>query len=186
MNRCQWCDENSPEYVKYHDEEWGVPCHDESKLFEMLILEGMQAGLSWITILKKRDNFRKAFDDFDYRKIADYGDDKVLKLVSDTGIIRNRRKIAAAINNARVYMEIQNEFGSFDSYIWSFVGDKPIKNAYNEHSEVPANTEISDSISRDLKKRGMSFVGSTIIYSFMQAVGMVNDHVTTCFRYDEV
>lgn len=186
MKRCEWCDENSDEYVKYHDSEWGVPVHDDRKLFEMLILEGMQAGLSWITVLKKRENFRRAFDNFDYEKIALYGEEKIAELLNDSGIIRNRLKVRSAVKNAKVYMEIQKEFGSFDEYIWGFVDGKQVQNSFRKLDEIPATTEVSDRISKDLKNRGMSFVGSTIIYAFMQAIGMVNDHETGCFRYVEV
>ncbi len=184
--RCAWCDENSEIYKAYHDLEWGVPLHDDTELFEMLILEGMQAGLSWITILKKRDNFRKAFDGFDVRAVAAYDSDKVEALLQDSGIIRNRLKINAAIKNAEAFISIQEEFGSFDKYIWSFVNYRPLQNSFTSMEEIPAKTELSDDISKELKKRGMSFVGSTIIYAFMQAVGMVNDHQTGCFRYNAV
>lgn len=180
--RCAWAN-GSELYMKYHDEEWGSPCHDEAKLFEMLILEGQQAGLSWITILNKRENFRRAFDGFDPRKIAAYGDDKIAALMNDKGIIRNRRKIEAAIENSRAYLRLIEEFGSLDSYLWGWVDGKPIKNSWDSLGEVPANTELSDKISADLKKRGFKFVGSTIIYAFMQAVGIVNDHVASCFRH---
>jgi len=186
VKRCRWCDENSPEYVAYHDHEWGVPCHDDGKLFEMLVLEGMQAGLSWLTVLKKRDNFRKAFDSFDYNKISRYGESKIEKLMADPGIIRNRLKIRSVVQNARVFMEIQKETGSFDRYLWAFVDFKQVRNSFKNPEDIPANTEISDRISRDLKKRGMNFVGSTIIYAYMQAVGMVNDHETGCFRHGQV
>ncbi|MDX1828903.1 MAG: DNA-3-methyladenine glycosylase I [Lutibacter sp.] len=184
-NRCQWCGED-PLYVNYHDQEWGVPVFDDAKLFEFLILETFQAGLSWITILRKRENFRKAFDNFNYKKIAKYSDEKFEELMQNAGIIRNKLKIKATITNAIAFMEVQNEFGSFSDYIWKFTDDKPIINKWNSLSEVPATTELSDSISKDLKKRGFKFVGSTVVYAHMQATGMVNDHVKDCFRYNEV
>jgi len=179
--RCEWCG-NEPIYVEYHDKEWGVPVHDDRKLFEMLILEGAQAGLSWLTILRKRENYRKAFDNFDAKKIAKYDKAKVAKLLADSGIVRNRLKIAAAIQNARAFLEVQKEFGSFDRYLWQFVGGKPKINQWKQLKEVPPKTAESNAMSKDLKKRGFSFVGSTICYAFMQAVGMVNDHVVTCFK----
>jgi len=182
--RCEWCG-NDPLYVAYHDDEWGVPVHDDRKLFEMLILEGAQAGLSWSTILKKRENYRKAFDNFDAKKAAKYDKAKVAKLLADSGIVRNRLKIAATIQNARAFLEVQKEFGSFDRYIWQFVDGKPQKNKWKSLKAIPPKTTESDAMSKDLKKRGFSFVGSTICYAFMQAVGMVNDHVVTCFRYRE-
>ncbi|PWJ95663.1 DNA-3-methyladenine glycosylase I [Oceanotoga teriensis] len=181
MNRCDWVT-NDEIYIKYHDEEWGIPVHDDRKLFEMLILEGAQAGLSWITILKKRENYRKAFDNFDYNKIANYDDKKIDKLLKNSGIIRNKRKINSAINNSKIFIKIVNEFDSFDKYLWSFVNFKPIKNNFNTIEDVPSKTELSDKISKDLKKRGMSFVGSTIIYSYLQAVGVVDDHIKSCFK----
>lgn len=183
--RCDWST-NDPLYIAYHDNEWGVPLHDEQQLFEFLTLETFQAGLSWITVLRKRENFRSAFDNFDYQKIAQYDDTKVEELVQDVGIIRNRLKIRAAINNAQAFMQIQNEFGSFDAYIWRFVGGKPIQNHRKNMSELPATTEISDKLSKDLKKRGFKFVGSTVVYAHMQATGMVNDHTIDCFRHKEV
>jgi len=179
--RCEWGN-FSELYQKYHDEEWGVPSHDERHLFEMLLLEGQQAGLSWITILNKRETFRQAFDNFDPRKIAEYDDNKIEELMQNSGIIRNRLKINAAITNARAYLRLVGEFGSLDRYLWQWVGFQPVKNHRRELSEVPSHTEISDKISKDLKKRGFKFVGTTIIYAFMQAVGMVDDHVATCFR----
>ena len=185
LKRCEW-PKNDPLYIKYHDEEWGVPVTDDKTLFEFLILETFQAGLSWITVLRKRENFRKAFDNFDYQKIAEYSDDKVNELINDEGIIRNKLKIKAAISNAAAFMEIQKEFGSFSKYIWKFIDYKPIVNNWTSLSELPAKTELSDKISADLKKRGFKFVGSTVIYAHMQATGMVNDHVTGCFRYGEV
>jgi DNA-3-methyladenine glycosylase I len=182
--RCEWCGDD-PLYVAYHDDEWGVPVHDDRHLFEMLILEGAQAGLSWSTILKKRENYRKAFDNFDAKKIAKYDKAKVAKLLADHGIVRNRLKIAATIQNARAFLEVQKEFDSFDRYIWHFVDGKPKQNKWKSLKEIPPKTAESDAMSKDLKKRGFSFVGSTICYAFMQAVGMVNDHVVTCFRYRE-
>ncbi|MFO7810072.1 MAG: DNA-3-methyladenine glycosylase I [Candidatus Delongbacteria bacterium] len=184
--RCQWCQKNGEIYIKYHDEEWGVPVHDDRHFFEHIVLEGAQAGLSWITILKRRDNYRKAFDSFDVKKVAKYDDKKIEELVQDSGIIRNRLKIKSAVKNAKVFIEIQKEFGSFDKYFWSFTGGKVIDNKINTISDVPATSELSDVISKDLKKRGMSFIGSTIIYAMMQSVGMVNDHEMSCFRYKKV
>jgi len=183
--RCSWVGKDSL-YLEYHDTEWGVPLYDDSKLFEFLILETFQAGLSWITILRKRENFRKVFDDFDYQKISGYDDEKYNELLLDAGIVRNRLKIKAAISNAIAFMEIQKEFGSFSKYIWGFTKGKPIKNKRKTMNEVPANTALSDIVSKDLKKRGFKFVGSTVIYAYMQATGMVNDHAIDCFRYDEV
>jgi DNA-3-methyladenine glycosylase I len=180
--RCPWAS-NDPLYVLYHDQEWGVAVHDDRKLFEMLILEGAQAGLSWITILKKRENYRKAFDGFDARKIARYRSDKVRQLLNDEGIVRNRLKIESAIQNAQAFLGVQDEFGSFDKYIWQFVGGKPKVNRWRSLQEVPAKTPESDAMSRELKLRGFKFVGSTICYAFMQATGMVDDHVQGCFRY---
>lgn len=180
--RCPWAT-TDPLYIKYHDEEWGVPVHDDRKLFEMLILEGAQAGLSWITILRKRENYRKAFDNFDAKKISVYNSKKVKQLLQNEGIVRNRLKIAAAILNAKCFLEVQKEFGSFDKYIWQFTGGKPLKNKFNTLKEIPPKTAVSDAMSKDLKKRGFKFVGSTICYAFMQAVGMVNDHISGCFRH---
>ena len=179
--RCAWCG-NDPLYMAYHDEEWGVPVYDDDTLFEFLILETFQAGLSWITILRKRENFRKAFDNFDYKKIAAYGEEKYLSLLQDAGIIRNKLKIKATITNAQKFMKVQEEFGSFSKYIWQFTNGKPIQNAFSNRHDVPATTEISDKLSKDLKKRGFKFVGSTVIYAHMQATGMVNDHTTSCFK----
>ncbi len=184
-NRCAWCG-NDPLYMAYHDEEWGVPVYDDAKLFEFLVLETFQAGLSWITILKKRENFRKAFDNFDYKKIEKYGEEKYESLLQDAGIIRNKLKIRATISNAQTFMKIQKEFGSFSDYIWAFTNGKPIKNKHKSLSDVPATTDLSGKLSKDLKKRGFKFVGSTVIYANMQATGMVNDHVMDCFRYEEV
>ena len=181
-NRCEWC-LGDPIYIDYHDKEWGTPLHDDRKLFEMLILEGFQAGLSWITILRKRENFRKAFDDFDPVKIAKYNQRKINSLLQDEGIIRNKLKIEASIKNAKAFLEAQKEFGSFDKYIWQFVNNKPIKNNYKSIKEIPPKTEISDAMSKSLKKRGFSFVGSTICYAFMQATGIVNDHIKSCWKY---
>lgn len=183
--RCWWCGDD-PLYVAYHDSEWGTPVYDDASLFEFLILETFQAGLSWITILRKRDNFRAAFDQFDYKKIAQYDEPKVQSLLQDAGIIRNKLKIRATITNAIAFMKVQKEFGSFSNYIWSFVDGKPIQNSFRSKEEVPANTPLSDAISMDLKKRGFKFVGSTVVYAHMQATGMVNDHLTHCFRYKEV
>ena len=183
--RCGWC-LGDPLYEAYHDEEWGIPVYDDDKLFEFLILETFQAGLSWITILRKRENFRKAFDHFNYKKIANYNQEKIESLLDDAGIIRNKLKINATITNAKAFMEIQKEFGSFSKYIWGFVDGKPIKNKLENHKNAPATTPLSDAISKDLKQRGFKFVGSTVIYAHMQATGMVNDHVTECFRYHEV
>jgi DNA-3-methyladenine glycosylase I len=178
--RCGWC-LSSDLYKTYHDDEWGVPVYDDQKLFEFLILETFQAGLSWITILKKRDNFRLAFDDFDYKKVAQYSEDKIQELLLDTGIIRNQLKIRAAVSNAVAFMKVQEEFGSFSKYIWEFTGGKPIDNKRKSLKEVPATSPLSDEISKDLKKRGFKFVGSTVVYAHMQATGMVDDHVEDCF-----
>lgn len=183
--RCAWCGDDLL-YVAYHDEEWGKPVYDDKTIFEFLILETFQAGLSWITILRKRENFRKAFDDFDYLKIATYEEEKIVSLLQDAGIIRNILKVRSAVSNAQAFMEIQKEFGSFSEYIWGFVNGKPIKNKFKTLSDCPANTPLSDTISKDLKKRGFKFVGSTVIYAHMQATGMVNDHLVNCFRYHEV
>jgi DNA-3-methyladenine glycosylase I len=180
--RCAWAG-TDPLYVAYHDEEWGVPVHDDRKLFEMLILEGAQAGLSWITILRRREGYRRAFEGFDPAVVAEYGEEKIAELLQDTGIVRNRQKVRSAISNARQFLAIQAELGSFDAYIWQFVGGKPIQNARHGMGDIPAKTPLSDAISKDLVKRGFSFVGSTIVYAHMQATGMVNDHVTECFRY---
>jgi len=184
-NRCFWAT-NDPLYIAYHDTEWGVPVRDEQKMFEFLILETFQAGLSWITILKKRENFRKAFDQFDYRKIALYSEEKYESLLQDAGIIRNKLKIKAAIHNAQKFIEIQEEYGSFCAYIWSFVDGKPLQNSWESKATVPATTPLSDTVSKALKAKGFKFVGSTVIYAHMQATGMVNDHTTDCFRYLEV
>jgi DNA-3-methyladenine glycosylase I len=172
--------------IAYHDQEWGVPVHDDRLLFEFLILEGAQAGLSWSTILNKRDNYRKAFDNFDAQKIAKYDARKIKKLLADAGIVRNKLKIAAAVQNAKAFLAVQKEFGNFDAYIWSFVNNQPIRNKFNKMKDVPARTPESDAMSKDLLKRGFKFAGSTICYAFMQAVGMVNDHIVDCFRHDQI
>lgn len=183
ITRCQWAG-NDALYIKYHDEEWGVPLYDDDKLFEFLILEGFQAGLSWITILRKRENFRKAFDNFDALKIVKYDAQKVEELMQDSGIIRNRLKIEGTITNARLFLEIQQEYGSFQAYIWQFVGGQVIVNQRNSLGDVPAKTDISDAMSKTLKKRGFKFIGTTICYAFMQATGMVNDHIVNCICYN--
>lgn len=182
--RCEWARNDLA--VHYHDTEWGVPLHDDRGLFEFLILEGAQAGLSWDTILKKRDAYREAFDNFDAAKVARYSDAKMAKLLQNEGIVRNRLKIASSVANAKAFLKVQKEFGSFDAYIWSFVGGKPIDGRRKALSDVPAKTDISDAISKDLRKRSFNFVGSTIMYAFMQATGMVNDHLASCFRYKEL
>ncbi len=183
--RCEWAELNELE-IKYHDTEWGVPEHDDRKLFEFLILEGAQAGLSWDTILKRRENYRKAFHDFDYNRVAAYDDAKIEELLQDAGIIRNKLKVRSAVSNAKAFIEVRNDFGSFDNYLKSFLPDgKPIQNSWKSMEELPAKTDLSEKISKDMKKRGFNFVGPTIIYAFMQAMGMVNDHVVTCFRYEE-
>jgi DNA-3-methyladenine glycosylase I len=183
--RCAWCG-TDPLYLRYHDEEWGVPVHDERKHFEFLILEGAQAGLSWITILRKRENYREAFAGFDPARVARFGKREVTRLLKNPGIVRNRLKIESAIKNARAFLEVQDEFDGFDKYVWRFVGGKPIRNRWTGMKQIPARTMESDALSKDLKKRGFSFVGSTIIYAHMQAVGMVNDHVAGCFRYKQL
>jgi len=183
--RCPWAGD-TPIYVDYHDNEWGRPVHDDRRLFEMLILEGMQAGLTWLTVLKKRESFRKAFDGFDPKKVARYGDAKIQKLLADEGIIRNRLKINGAVINAKLFLEIVKTHGSFDKFIWAYVDHKPVVNRPKKIEDIPATTPVSDMISRDLKKMGFKFVGSTIIYAFMQATGMVNDHITDCFVYKEM
>ena len=178
--RCRWCVGDAL-YEDYHDNEWGKPVHDDHKLFEFLLLETFQAGLSWITILRKRENFRKAFDNFDYRKIAKYDDAKIEELLQDAGIIRNRLKVLAAISNAQAFMKVQEEFDSFSKYYWAFSNNKPIDNKFESMPQIPATTPLSDTISKDMKKRGFKFVGSTVIYANMQATGMVNDHITECW-----
>ena len=185
IHRCAWAG-SDPLYITYHDEEWGVPLHDDQRLFEMLILEGAQAGLSWITILRKRAAYRKAFDGFDPRKVARYRQSRIERLLSNDGIVRNRLKIEGTVRNAAAFLEVQREFGTFDAYIWRFVGGGPLQNARRSMKDVPATTPESDAMSKDLKKRGFTFVGSTICYAFMQATGMVNDHVVDCFRFREV
>lgn len=184
-HKCNWC-QGDALYEAYHDEEWGVPVKDDSIFFEFLILETFQAGLSWITILRKRENFRAAFNGFDYKKIAKYNQEKIDSLLTDEGIIRNKLKVKSAITNAQAFMEIQEEFGSFSNYIWEFVDGTPIKNSVVNYKEAPATTALSDHVSKDLKKRGFKFVGSTVMYAFMQATGLINDHEVNCFRYDAV
>lgn len=184
MKRCTWAGSEEP-YISYHDEEWGVPLHDDQKLFEMINLEGAQAGLSWITILKKRANYIKAFDQFDAKKIIKYKDKKIASLLQNKGIVRNRLKVNSVVTNARAFLAIQKEFDSFEEYIWQFVNGTPIINAWKTMDKVPASTKESDTMSKDLKKRGFKFVGTTICYAYMQAVGMVNDHTTDCFRWKE-
>ena len=180
-HRCEWAKEEPN--ISYHDNEWGRPVHDDKKLFEFLILEGAQAGLSWTTILKRRDDYRNAFANFDPKKVAKFDDKKISKLLLDESIIRNRLKITSAVNNAKQFLKIQKEFGSFDKYVWSFVNHKPIKNKFKKLSDLPASTPISEKLSKDLKQRGFTFVGPTICYAMMQAIGMVNDHSSNCFRY---
>lgn len=187
IQRCGWVNLDDPLYVAYHDQEWGVPLKDnDNALFERIVLEGAQAGLSWITVLRKRDRYRQVFDNFDPEKVAQYDQTKIEALMHDSGIIRNRAKIQAAVNNAQQFLNIQQEFGSFSDYIWSFVGGKPIQNQWNSIREIPPETDISKQMSKDLKKRGFKFVGSTICYAMMQACGMVNDHTVDCFRHHEV
>ena len=185
MRRCSWTG-TDPVYIDYHDREWGVPVHDERLLFEMLVLDGAQAGLSWITILKKRDNYRAAFDNFDANKMARYGEGKIRVLLNNPGIVRNRLKIAAAINNAKMMLQLRDQEGSFADYLWRYVDGKPIINARRSLKEIPARTPLSDALSKDLTGRGFKFVGSTICYAFMQAAGLVNDHTVDCFRYREL
>jgi DNA-3-methyladenine glycosylase I len=183
--RCPWCG-NDPLYIAYHDQEWGVPLYDDRRLFELLVLEGAQAGLSWITILKKRENYRKAFQGFDIERVASYTDADIARLLADPGIVRNRLKIGSAIKNARAVLAIQEEFGSFSSFLWRYIEGRQIINGWREMSQIPARTDLSDRLSRDLKKRGLNFVGSTICYAYMQSMGMVNDHLQSCFRYEEI
>ena len=183
MNRCPWCG-NDELYMKYHDEEWGVPVHDDRKHFEFLVLESAQAGLSWLTVLRKRENYRKAYDNFDASKVSEYDELKIEELMQNAGIIRNRRKIEASINNAKRFLEIQKEFGSFDRYIWSFVNNKVVENHWNDIKEVPATSELSDKVSKDLKSRAFKFLGSTIVYAHLQATGLINDHLVGCFKYN--
>ncbi|MCI0858518.1 MAG: DNA-3-methyladenine glycosylase I [Chloroflexi bacterium] len=182
--RCQWA--TSDLMVDYHDREWGAPLHDDKKLFELLMLEGAQAGLSWEIVLRKRESYREAFDHFDARKMAGYGQDRIAELLQNPGIVRNRLKVAAFVQNAGAYLDIQNRFGSFDAYLWSFVDGHPVRNSWRDLSEVPAKTDLSERLSADLKRSGFKFVGSTICYAFLQAAGLVNDHVITCFRYLEL
>lgn len=189
IKRCAWVGHSSKPAeldIKYHDEEWGVPLHDDNKLFEFLILEGAQAGLSWSTILNKRENYRKAYNKFDPQKVAKFNEAKQQQLLQNIGIVRNRLKVAASVSNAQAFLEVQKEFGSFDKYIWQFIGGKPRKNKWKSMDQIPATTKESDAMSKDLKKRGFKFVGSTICYAFMQATGMVNDHTTDCFRYKNI
>ncbi|RBA24498.1 DNA-3-methyladenine glycosylase I [Herminiimonas fonticola] len=183
IKRCSWANPDNPLYLKYHDEEWGVPCHDETRLFEMLNLEGAQAGLSWSTILNKRDNYRIAFDQWDAEKIARYDATKVAELLGNAGIVRNRLKVAATINNAQAYLRLREEVGGLDPFLWAYVAGKPLLNTRKSINETPAKTSLSDQLSKDLAKRGFKFVGSTIIYAYMQAIGMVNDHAKDCFCY---
>ena len=185
MKRCSWCEGNDL-YIDYHDKEWGVPVYDDNKQFEFLVLESAQAGLSWLTILKRRENYRKAYDNFDPIKVANYGDKKIKALLNNEGIIRNKLKIAASVSNAKLFLDIQDEFGSFSDYLWGFVDNKQVVNKWKSLSEVPANTKLSDAITKDLKGRGFKFMGSTIMYAHLQAAGIVNDHVVDCFRYKEV
>lgn len=185
-NRCSWCENTFDAYIRYHDEEWGVPVHDDKTQFEFLILESAQAGLSWSTILKKREGYRQAFAGFDFEKVARFDESKVQQLLQNNDIVRNELKIRSAINNAQQFIKVKKEFDSFDKYIWSFVNGSPIQNNRTSLSEIPATNEISDKLSKDLKKRGFKFIGSTIMYAHMQATGMVNDHVRSCFRYQEV
>lgn len=186
QKRCKWPENGTELMMSYHDKEWGLPIHDDDHLFELLILEGAQAGLSWNTILNKRENYRKAFGNFDVKKVARYNAKKIETLLQNEGIVRNKLKINSAIRNAKIFIEIQKEFGSFNTYIWKFVDGKPVQPKRKSMKEIPALTELSDAISLDLKKRGMNFVGSTIIYAFMQSAGMVNDHEINCFRYNEL
>jgi DNA-3-methyladenine glycosylase I len=185
MHRCEWAGKD-PIYHRYHDKEWGVPIHNDKKLFEFIMLEGAQAGLSWITLLKKREAYREAFDKFDFNQIALYNERKVKQLLNNAGIIRNQLKIRSAIKNAWAFIEVRNEFGTFNKYIWAFLDNKPIQNSWRNMKGLPVKTKLSDGISIDLKKRGFNFVGSTIMYAYMQATGMVNDHATNCFRYKEI
>jgi DNA-3-methyladenine glycosylase I len=183
--RCPWCGTDEL-YVRYHDEEWGVPVRDDRKLFEFLVLEGAQAGLSWITILRRRENYRAAFADFDVQKVAEFGESHVTRLMNDAGIIRNKAKIESAVKNARVFLKVAEEYGSFDAYLWGFVDGKPIVNRWKEPSQIPPVVPLAEKISKDMKKRGFSFFGPTVCYAHMQATGMVNDHLTSCFRYKEL
>ena len=184
--RCEWVNGGNQLYHEYHDDEWGVPLHNDQKLFEFLILEGAQAGLSWVTVLKKRDHYRKVFDKFDPSRVAEYSNEKIEQLLLDPGIIRNRLKVSSTVSNARLFLNVQEEFGSFDSYIWQFTDGKAIHNKWHTMSEIPANTTESDAMCKDLKKRGFRFVGTTICYAFMQATGMVNDHTVDCYRHSKL
>ena len=184
MERCSWCGSDEL-YVKYHDEEWGVPVHDDKKHFEFLVLESAQAGLSWRTILRKRENYRLAYDDFDVNKVAGYDDRRVEELLNNPGIVRNKLKIAASVNNAKCFLKIREEFGSFDRYIWDFTKNQPVVNTWKSMSEIPATSELSDRVSADLKSRGFKFLGTTIVYAHLQATGLINDHITGCFRRDQ-
>jgi DNA-3-methyladenine glycosylase I len=184
--KCSWCLNQFDAYEEYHDKEWGVPTHDDKMLFEFLILEGAQAGLSWSTILKRRSGYQNAFANFDVKKVAKFSEEKILEILQDPGVIRNKLKVRSAVNNAKLFIDVQNEFGSFNKYIWGFVNHKPIVNKWNSMSEVPVTTPESDALSKDLKKRGFKFCGSTIMYAYMQACGLVNDHTVDCFRYNEV
>jgi len=186
ITRCPWCGTTEELYMKYHDEEWGVPVRDDRKLFEFIVLEGAQAGLSWITILRRRENYRAAFANFDVSKVVRFGDDDVTRLLGDSGIIRNKAKIQSTIKNAKVFLDVAEEFGSFAAYLWGFVDNKPIVNAWTELSQIPPITPLAEKISKDMKKRGFSFFGPTVCYAHMQATGMVNDHLTSCFRYREL
>ncbi len=185
MKRCPWSEQNGELYIKYHDEEWGVPVHDDAKHFEFLVLEINQAGLSWKTILTKRDKYKVAYDNFNPITVAEYGEEDVIQLLNNAGIIRNRRKIEASIQNAKQFLEIQREFGSFDRYIWRFVSNKPVVNSWKYDQDIPSKTILSDTISSDLKRKGFIFIGSTIIYAHLQATGIVNDHIIDCFRYKQ-
>jgi DNA-3-methyladenine glycosylase I len=185
MKRCGWCGDD-PLYVAYHDQEWGVPVHDDRHMFELLVLEGAQAGLAWITILRKREAYRKAFHGFDPANVAQFGEQDVARLLADAGIVRNRLKVASAIRNARAYLEVQAEFGTFCDYLWRFVDGRPVVNRWRDLAEIPTHTDLSDRVSRDLERRGFNFVGSTIIYAHLQSAGLVNDHLTGCFRHREL
>ncbi len=186
VTRCGWVPLNKPTYLKYHDEEWGVPVHDDTRMFEFLVLESFQAGLSWEIILNKRENFRKGFAQFDFHKVARFGEEKIQELLQDKGIVRNQLKIRATINNAQRYLEVIEQFGSFCTYFWKFSDGRPIQNHFKTMAEIPANTDLSDKLSQDLKKRGFKFLGTTVVYAHMQAVGMVNDHIEGCFRHKGV
>ena len=184
VSRCSW--PKSDSMIEYHDREWGVPLHDDRRLFEYLLLDGAQAGLSWESIIQRREGYREAYDGFDVKVIAAYGEDKIADLLNNPGIIRNRLKVRSSVTNAQAYLDLQEEFGSFDTYLWDFVGGNPVRNAWTGDGQIPATTELSDKVSADLKRRGFKFVGSTIVYAFIQAAGLVNDHLVSCFRYQEV